>query len=190
VMNFVHRRFFLPFGQLVLALACHIYEPHEYRVGARRDGAVNNPEYTLQHSPAPVGMISRGVNFPALVLAYPLRNAGQAIFERNGDYTLIWIGVNDLGFFIGIVFFWYGVARIQDRNAEKSLTAAWATKATTAGLVCGAIFGVLTGAYAIQMASTRWRPEREIGAFGVVWGLVLIAYFIRRLASDFGTERR
>ena len=151
---------------------------------------MNNPEYTFQHSPAPVGIISREVNFPALVLAYPLRNEGQAIFKRNGDYTLIWIGVNDLGFFIGIVFFWYGVARIQARNPEESLTAAWATKAKTAGLACGAIFGVLTGAYAIQMASTRWRPEREIGTFGVVWALVLIAYFVRRLKSDFRKERR
>ena len=76
-------------------------------------------------------MISRGVNFPALVLAYPLRNEGQAIFERNGDYTLVWIGVNDLGFFIGIVFFW--IWRGKDTGPEMrrshSVTAAWPTKA-------------------------------------------------------------
>jgi hypothetical protein len=189
-MKRVYLTWLLPIGQLALALACHVYEPHEYRVRAQRDGAVNNVEFTFQHSPAPVGMISRGINFPALVLAYPLRNESQAIYERNSGYALIWIGVNDLGFFFGILVFWYGVARMLDRHTGRTPRNVWTRNVRIAGLSCGTIFGVLTGTYSIQMINAHWRPERQIGAFGVAWAVSLIAYFVYRLARELNRESK
>ena len=71
-MKRVRWKWFLPIAQLALALACHVYEPHEYRLKAQRDRAVNNKEYTFQNSPALAGRISQVVNFPALVRERPL----------------------------------------------------------------------------------------------------------------------
>jgi Na+/proline symporter len=179
----------LPLVQLALALACHIYDPHQYRVSAQHDGAVNNPEYMFQHNPTPVGTISRGVNFPALVLAYPLRDEGQALYSRNSEYTLVWIGTNDAAFFLGIMIFWYWFARELGRNGERNPKQKWNRYAKLAGLTCGAIFGVLTGAYSIHLISSQWRPERQIGAFGMAWTVGLIAYFSWRVTREFNTDQ-
>ena len=185
-----HWRWLLPLGQLALVLACHVYEPHEYRATARRDGAVNNIEYTFQHTPAGVAVISRGINFPALVLAYPFRNEGQAIYERNGEYTLVWIGINDVAFFLGVVLFWYWFAAMMGRNETRNPGTAWTRNAKIGGLACGALFGCLAGAYSIQMFKSHWHPDRQIGAFGALWAFALIAYFTSRLTREFSSRSR
>lgn len=189
-MKSVRWRLLLPLGQLALAVAGHVYEPHQYRATTRRDGAVDNVEYTFQHSPAPVGVISRGINFPALLLAYPFRNEDEPIYKRNSDYTLIWIGTNDLAFFCGVALFWYWFARMMDRSESQRPGIAWARSAMVGSLVCGVLLGGLTGAYSIQMLNSHWHPERQIGAFGALWAFALIAYFTWRLAQEFNTGRR
>jgi hypothetical protein len=163
-------KWLLPAAQLALALVCHVYAPHEYRVGARRDHASGNMEYFFQHSPALAARISHGINFPALVLDYPLRNADNAIYESNNEYTLIWIAPKDIGFFIGIVLFWHWVGRAMDGRRAGSRRDAWPHQAMIAGLACGAVFGLLTWAYADQMIATKWLPDRETGACGIACG--------------------
>jgi hypothetical protein len=86
-------KWILPIVQFVLALACDLYEPHEYRLGLSGGGSI---EYVFQHSPASVGRISRAINFPALVLDYPLRNKDNPLYRHNSDYTLIWIAPSRL----------------------------------------------------------------------------------------------
>lgn len=178
----------LPIALLTLALACHVYDPHEYRIGAYKDRAVNNLEYFGQHSPALVGRLSRGINFPALVLDYPFRNAyNPVIYEWNSDFTFISIKPGDVGFFAGIVFFWYLVGRKLDDGQELSHGKAWPRQLRITGLACGVVFGMLTGAYADQMIKSQWLPQRYVGTFGVVWALALIAYFSWRLVAEFRT---
>jgi hypothetical protein len=182
-------RWLLPLGQLVVAVACHVYEPHQHRETAQRDRAVNNIEYSFQHSPAPVGVISRGINFPALVLAYPWRSDGDALYSWNSDFTLIWIGTNDVAFFLGITVFWYWFARELNRSETRNPTPKRSRYARLAGLACGTIVGVLAGVYSTNLIGSPWRPERQIGGFGMAWTPVLIIYFTRRLAREFKTYR-
>ncbi len=185
-MKRVRWKWFLPIAQLALALACHVYEPHEYRLKAQRDRAVNNKEYTFQNSPALAGRISQVVNFPALVLDYPLRNEDNAIYQRDSQYTLIWIAPRDIGFFVGIVLFWYLVGRTLDERQERQSRTTWPRYMRMAGPVCGVAFGILTGAYAYHMIASQYRPERQIGASGIAWSLGLIVYFTWRLLREFG----
>jgi hypothetical protein len=98
-------KWLLPIGLLILALVCHFYDTHEYRAGVYRDHAVNNLYYYGQHYPALVQRLSRGINFPALVLDYRLKDELEALYERNSDYTLISITPRDVGFFVAIVLF-------------------------------------------------------------------------------------
>jgi len=165
----------LPVAQLVLAFGCHLYEPHEYRVG-RPGGA--STEYFFQHSPALIGRISRGINFPALVLDYPLQDKTDAIYSNNTEFTLIWISLSDVGFFIGIVIFWHWVGGVFERRKQEGLRGTRSREMSIANLVCGNAFAVLTGIYAYQMSSSRWLPQRQIGIFGLLWAAVLLIYFV------------
>jgi hypothetical protein len=185
-------KWLLPIVQLVLALTCHFYDPYVYRVRARRDRAVNNTEYLFQHSPAWAERISQGINFPALVLAYPFRNESNAVYERNSVYTLIWISPGDIAFFVGILLFWYWLGLTLDERSGPSPKTIWPSRPRMAGLVGGIAFGILTGVYAGQKIGGGLHPERQIGAFGIVWALALTAYFtwrfIRALSAGKGAN--
>ena len=174
-------KWFLPIAQLALALACEFYNTHEYRAKARADGAVNNPWYFAQHYPALVGRLEKSINFPALVLDYPLRHQTNALYERNSDYTLIWIDGNTLGFFFAIVLFWCWVGWKLDQRQGRGPVTKWPAAVRVAGLRCGVVFGVLTGAYAAWWISRGWTPLLQIGACGMVWSIVLTIYFTREL---------
>jgi len=186
-------KWLLPIALLALALACHIYDVHEYRMGARRrpgnndaaDGRADSAlEYSSQHSPALAGRLSQGVNFPSLVLAYPLKSKTNPLYERNSEFTLISISLADIGFFIAIIFFWFWVGIVLDGGQRAGSTDAWPRKGRLIGLGCGLLFGTLNAAYADQMIATQWLPAREIGAFGIAWACASIAYFTWRLAQD------
>ena len=182
-------KWLLPVGLLILALVCHFYDTHEYRAGVYRDHAVNNLYYYGQHYPALVQRLSRGINFPALVLDYPLKDELEALYERNSDYTLISITPRDVGFFVGIVLFWYWVGSKLDRIQGRGSRAIRSRKVRVLGLAFGLLFGIANGVYAAQMIATRWLPERRIGAFGIAWACALIAYFTWRFAQEFGADR-
>lgn len=183
-------KWLLPIGLLIFALVCHVYDTHQYRAAAYRDRAVNNLEYFSQHSPALAGRVSRGINFPALVLRYPFKDETDALYKRNSEYTLIWISPSDIVFFAGIVLFWYWVGSVLDRSQTRGSGATWPRKARILGLACGFVFGIANGVYAAQLIATPWLPERQIGAFGIAWACALIAYFTWRFAREFGPATR
>jgi len=182
-MKHTHWKWSLPAVQLALAMACHIYEPHEYRAKADRDPAFGTMQYAFQNSPAMSGRISKGINFPALTLDYPLRDEGVAVYEHNSDYNVVRIAPKDIGFFFGIVVFWHWVGRNLDRSRGRRPTHGWPRPAAIGGLICGVVFGGLTGAYAVHLMASKWRPERHIGAFGIIWSIALLIYFGWRLAQ-------
>src|SRR5690242_13987532 len=185
-MRRIRWRWALPLTQLTLALMCHIYEPRQYRVRAELDHAVDNMRYVFQHSPAPIGRISLGINFPAMVLAYPLRNKGVAFYKFNSDYTLIWISLRDLGVFAGIVLFWYCLGWILDERAGRP---ALVRRSTAVIRICGwcvgVVFGLLTGIYALSLFLSEWRPERQIGMAGIAWAILLLIFCMWRSAAEF-----
>ena len=184
-MKRVRWKWFLPVAQLALALACHVYGPHEYRVGLRRSRAVNDPAYYGQNYPALAERISQGINFPALAVDYPFRDNYYPIFQRNSEYGYISIYPRDIGFFFSIVLFWQWVGREIDKSQGRTPESTWPRKARMAGLACGIVFGILTGIYAGQMIAIQLLPERQIGAFGIVWACALIVYFTWRLTREF-----
>lgn len=152
-------KYILPSVMLALALACHVYDPHEYRLTALRDGATSNLYYFGQHSPAWSGRISKGVNFPALVLAYPFRSATQLVYVHGDlDRILIMISPADLSFFCCVVLFWFCFGWAIDRGGLPE---------RVGSLALGLVFGLLMGAYAAEMVVSKWLPVRIIGGFGV-----------------------
>lgn len=178
-------RWLLPLTQFTVAVFCHLYGPHEYRLAANRDKAVNNMEYFLNHAPPISERISEGVNFPALVVAYPFRNLDAPIYQYNSEFTLIWISLRDLGFLAGVVILWCWIGtelrRSRSSSYENSLQKGRFIEST-----CGVLFAILVGAYAVQMIASRRPPSVQIGFFGAVWGVLLVGYFIRRLVNRHG----
>ena len=183
-MTRVRWKWLLPVAQLALALTCHVYGPHEYRAALQRERAVNDPAYYGQNYPAPAERISHVINFPALTLVYPLTEFDHPVLKRNTEYTLIWVTPHDLGFFVGIVLFWYLIGKRLDDRARPSEGSKWPRKMRIAGLLCGCLFGILTGAYAVQMIASTLRPERQIGATGIAWGVALFSYFGWQLTRE------
>lgn len=175
----------LPLVQLLLALVCHVYDPHEYRTRSHRDGVVGDITYTFQHSPAWSGRLSKGLNFPALVLAYPLRNETDAIYERNSAYTLIWIAPHDVAFFVAILLFWSWVGRMLDVRRAPNKGSDRSRPLRVTGPLCGVAFGLATATYADSLLAERWVPQRHIGALGIVWSAALCSYFAWRLIRAF-----
>ncbi len=183
-MRRIHWQWVLPLVQVLLASAGIVYGPHEYRARAQRDRVVSTLKYYSQHYPAVSQRVVYGISFPALVLAYPLRNEDNAIYKHNSGYTLIWVTPKDIGFSLGIVLFWFWVGRMVDRSRSPG-AASTRTRATTlVGSVCGIGFGLLTGAYAVQMTVSPLQPDKQIGAFGIAWSITLMGYFGRRLVHE------
>ena len=175
----------LPVLQLICVLSVHIYDPHQYRVLLRQRRATGGIEYYEQNYPSPSGRISQGINFPAIVLDYPLREAYSPIlYERNDYDTLIYITPKDIGFFFGVAIFWFWVGHMLDKSLGKNLAGTWPRVVRLAGLVCGVAFALLTAAYAAHMLALEFRPWRQIGTFGIVWAAVLIAYFGWRVMQE------
>jgi hypothetical protein len=181
-------KWFLPLAQLVFASFCLVYGPYQYKGGIVRDHAWGTTlEYFSQRYPPPVKRISYGINFPALVLDYPLWGNHKTLYEWKNNYTFIEITPEEIGFLVGIAVFWYWVGKKLDQNQIHGLITARPRKVRIAGLACGLAFGVLTGGYAVQMIvrDWHWRPERQIGAFGIAWSCALIAYFAWQFTREF-----
>jgi dipeptide/tripeptide permease len=119
-----------------------------------------------------------------MVLAFPLRNAGDALYRHNSDYTLVWFGFSDVGLFAGIVLFWFSAGWILDEKAGLQASKNSKSLAGVCGWCFGIVFGVLTGLYALRMVASEWRPERQIGTAGIAWGALLIAFFTWRTAKQ------
>jgi len=153
-------------------------------------GAMGSLEYFSQHSPALAGRASQGVNFPALVLDYPFRDDyDPVIYKRNTDYTYISIYPKDVGFFVGIVLFWYWIGRALDKRLGRSSGPAWSRTTRIAGFIAGLLFGFLTAIYANQFLAMRWLPERQIAIFGLAWACALVAFFSLRIKREFSPTR-
>ena len=178
----------LPTTMLVLALACHVYAPHVFRVEAHRQQKEVTSEYYLQHNPAWPIRVSRGISFPAFVLACPLKGAQVAIFAINGEYTNISINLYDLVFFFGVVLLWHWVGRTLDKGNWQATRPAWSRTTRITGYLGGLAFGIVTGIYADREIAANALPSRQVGVAGVGWACLLIAYFIWKLAREVSTE--
>jgi hypothetical protein len=184
VMNRVRWKWLLPTVLLALTLACHVYDAHVYRAEANRQRKELTLEYYAQHSPAWPARVSEGISFPALVLAYPLKGSQRLIYAQDFEYTAILICPYDLAFFLGVGLFWYWAGRTADEHGRRATKGAWPRSARIAGLFGGALFGVLAAADAYHRIAGNLLPGRQIGAAGMVWACLLIAYFTRRLARE------
>lgn len=179
----------LPITMLTLALASHVYGPHEFRVGLRRNHVVNDQGYYGQHYPVLIQRISEGISFPALTLSYPFREEYDPIlYQRNSDWGYVSVDPRDIAFFVGIILFWYWIGRHLDKVHNRA--ASWPRKARILGFVCGVLFGLLTGLYAGRMIGTKLPPEVQIGAFGIAWAVGLVAYFTWQLTGELRREQQ
>lgn len=189
-MRHIGWKWFLPVLQLALAVACHLYDPHEFRVQFMLHGAADLQEYLSQHFPAPAGRLEKAINFPALVLNYPLRKKTYPIlYEHNSEYTYIVIHPADVSFFLWIVLFWFWVGWRLDQLKGPGTRTHLPNWVWIIGQWCGALFGALTGAYAIWMVAGRWQPYQQIGAAGILWSIALTTYFARQLWKELAASR-
>lgn len=189
-MKYAFWKYLLPTAQLLFALFCLVYGPHQYRQGVLRDHAWGTSlEYFSQHSPPPIERISIGANFPAFALAYPFRGFTTKIYSYNSDYTLIWISPSNIAFFVGIAVFWYLVGKRLDRMQAPGPAQ---SPLRIAGPICGLIFGALSGAYAVDILAENWQwhPGRQIGIAGIAWSIALVTYFALRVLNASHGHRR
>ncbi len=184
-------RWCLPVAQVILALALHVYESREHRHGAY-SAPLFGLRYNPNFSPAPAGRLSLGINFPAVVLAYPFRNVYGTVFADDTEYTNIYIQVRDLYYFSGVAVFWWLVGLGLDRRRQHSQRR-WSRKARFAAKACGLGFGLLCLVFAQSMIRATYEPQRDIGLCGLVWSCGLIAFFTWQLVREAGagdTTRR
>jgi hypothetical protein len=167
-------KWLLPICQLVLALACYLYEPYQYRA---RNHYVTELDYFIQHYPPPIGRIYRGLNFPALLLSYPYeRVLGPMMVSDTGKVV---------GFFLGVAIFWYWVGRRFDRGSlPRSL------RARIAGLSAEALFAILTATLAGYLIATRAFPEKQIGLCRIAWACLLTTDVLWRLTREIGARKK
>ena len=181
-MRRLNWRWLLPVVQLILALWWHVYEPHEFRLMMYRDHVVNNSHWSLQHMPASSGRVSQGLNFPAKVLVWSFWNDNDPrVFSRNTDYTYISITGKDLLTWLGLVLLWYGIGRTLDVFRGQVKPVRWSRHLRVPRLVCGMAFGLATGICADQLLAREFLPQRQIGAAGMAWAVLIVAYFAQRL---------
>ncbi len=180
-MKYLRWQWFVPLLQLLIAFGAWVYEPYEYRLQATRDGISGDNNvltYFYQHHPAPVLSVSWGINFPALVLAYPFRKYTNELFYYRNSYTHMSLTPWMVGFFVGVAVLWWWIGWRLDRMLGRNRVTPRSRWTTTAELMCGFLFGVLSAVYATQIVRQDWqlRPERPIAVGGMVWSLVLLAY--------------
>jgi hypothetical protein len=125
------------------------------------------------------------VNFPALVLAFPLHQAGT-VYGYLTDWGFIWVTAEDLGIFAGVVLFWYLVGAAMDRHFGHYSGVRLNRTARVATFVGGIGFGVLTAVYADYLPGDYFEGPRQIGACGLVWAAILFIWFARRLMREAG----
>jgi hypothetical protein len=175
-------KWILPIAQFTIALFCHVYAPHQYRVQSRNDRAVDNYSYWAQNWPGSAERLAYAVSYPAIVLAYPLRNEVGSVVLYNSSYTLISIMHCDLVFLAGVVLQWFYLGWLLDhRRQPVRRRSPLLARAKIAGLFCGLVFGVAVGAFAWANLSNPLFPERQVAMFGWVWSPILIAVFALQL---------
>jgi hypothetical protein len=194
-MRRVRVKWFLPIVQLLLALAAYVYGPAQYKAILDRSGVMgdnNVMEYSAQNSPAPIERLSLGINFPAIALDCPLWRFGNQIWlYRGGRIIFFEITPRGVGFFFGVVVFWYWVGRKFD-ECRGNPRIARPSGVRMAWLWGGLAFGIVTGACAvfIYVVDGFFRPERQVAYAGIAWSFALIAYFAWQLTRAWskGTE--
>jgi hypothetical protein len=183
-------RLALPSIFTIFAMICHTQELRQYRERLWRDmrkEATEHSGYIFQHAPAVIGRISLAINFPALALNYPISSStppmreSTVVYDADGRYQ---ITVEDIGFFFCAGIFWWLVGGMLDRRRQGAGRPPGRRRAGLAVLSCGLVFGFAVGAYATVLLASRDLPWEQIGAGGVAWALVLVAYFSWRLATE------
>jgi hypothetical protein len=192
-MKYVRWRWFLPLVQLLFASFSLIYGPHQYKQISLARGVFgdnNVLDYSLQNDPSPIERASYAINFPALVLDYPLRDEHRELFTYGNDYTFVAVDPREIGFFLGIAIFWYWAGSKLDHRLGHGSMLVHSRGLRTATRACGLLFGVLIGAYAFEIVVRDWqlRPERPIGVCGIAWALGLTSYFAGELLSAAGSD--
>jgi hypothetical protein len=107
---------------------------------------------------------------------------GIPIYVHNSDFTAVIVYRKDLAFFAGVALLWGWIGYQLDARRRQGPKKPWPRKIGIAGSLCGLVFGSLNGVYAVHLLRSEWRPERDVGVFGVFWSLALLWYFIWRLA--------
>ena len=188
-MRWIKCRFCLPVVLGLFAIGCHVYTPGETLDRVLRQTVLIPPESDLDQFPAPLDRISKGINFPAQMLDYPLLNVDREIYSHKGKDTYVSFHLRDIVFYVGVVLLWYFIGRALDRALEQSSAINRSRAARIAGLAGGVVFGTLNWAYADLMMEPAWGVQRQIGACGIAWACILIAWFSWQLARTLGAGR-
>ena len=179
-MKRMNSRWWLPILQILLTLGCYSCD---YLARTRATG--NDPAFYAQNHPSWVQRVSYGINFPALALDYPLKNAGDPeLYKLSTKYVYVVIYPRDVGFFIGILLFWHCVGRTVDGRWGWPRAGARFKWVRFLVLFLGAGFAVLNAAYADELLASHFLPERQVAIFGLVWACALTSYFMWKLVGQ------
>lgn len=187
-------RWVLALLQFVAAVAALVYAPHQYKALPH---PIGDDFMLVGHRmawPPPVLRMSYAVNFPALAASIPVRYApwsdNPVIYHRQNPF--IWVSVEDCVFLLGVGLLWYWMGAKLDRGLRQHRAVRSSRLLTVLKLTTGSLFSLGVAGLAIFYAtrSDADRPYKQIGPFCLIWAVVLLYYFGRKLALAIGTPIR
>jgi len=178
-------RWALPLQQIALATAALVYAPSEWKARPHLIGDCTGVGRRATWPP-PLLRISYALNFPALTAAYPAQFASWSdnrVFYRREPF--IWLSAQDSLFLLAIGALWYWLGAMLDGLRGRRSSVQRSKSMTIARQAIGCVFAVgvvALGTYYSTLSNAD-RPYRQIGPFGLIWGVTLFCYFVWRLVA-------
>jgi hypothetical protein len=182
----------LPVLQLAIALAALVYAPYELRA---RYHVVGDDFMLLGYRsvfPPPILRFTYAMNFPAVTAAYSVQFASWATREvvHYQGPPFVSLSVQNCIFLASVGVLWYWIGRMLDQRKCRTETASSPTSSGMVPLAIGFLFAMSVDALAsfFAMHTDADRPMRQIGFFGLVWGVSLLWYFGSSLIAALRTR--
>lgn len=133
--------------------------------------------------PAPAERVSFALNFPALVLSIPVASFFPEPLYESGFRHLSPIDFVFWGW-IGVMWYWMTSRLFRREGGDKPKKMSRPFRVVW--LVCGLLFALIVGTVGLTMLLSRLStvPYKQIAPFGMLWSLLLAAYFIWKLRSE------
>jgi hypothetical protein len=184
-MRIISWRWTLAILQIMVATAALVYAPYQYKA---RPHPIGDDFMLLGYRmawPPPILRTSYALNFPALTVVIPFRFSSWSrrhVFRYQGP-PFVLLSVEDCIFLTAVGALWYWLGSKIDRRKRVTTEAPGSKSLKTVSLMIGFLFsaGVTALASFYVMLTDADRPFRQIGLFGLLWGVALLWYFVSNL---------
>lgn len=205
----------LPLLQFIFALMLWLYLPFQFesqitramkpsQTSSRQSSSGLAPEVRALFYPPPAGRVLYAINLPASLLSDQIESrangsppAWEFRFPANDGKTLglmYVVGIREILFFIGIILLWSWVGSKVDEYilARRGITIQRlrGLKIIEMVITAGLAAFLLVACFICIQPAKCFPPERQIMSFGLIWPVLLLAYFIFSLRQEFRKSNR